>query len=226
MSTMVNDEELEELLQAEGPNLPAQLPGGGLTGHRPVVPVQVQRDRREAVSAMLSQGVSRDKIYQVMGAATRPDGAPGFQMTEDGVRALIAEVFQMWSEEDAEDRPNLKAAAIRRIKRNITAAKSKGAWTAVAQLERTLMMIEGTSSPIEVNVNGSLKISTAVAHVLNIQSEDQIRALVEEERALTAGHHVQPVTRSHRAHVVETVGEVVEEVVEDELAEFLDDESE
>ena len=202
---------LEELLESKDlENVPAKLPGTGLGGPRPIVPVAEQRQRRETLAQMLSQGVSRDKIFEVMGTVTRPDGTPGFNMTQDAVQNLVQEVYQTWSEEDAEDRPHKKASAIRRIKRSLIQAKQKNAYTAVAQLERTLMMIEGTAEPIEVNVNGLDRVSGALIQVLNIQTPEQLADLVEEQKAFLKTHGKQPVLPTH--HIIDVEGEDADEL--------------
>lgn len=211
---LLDDQAVEQLLDAPPePNKPAKL--RGMTGPRPVVSTAEQRARREAVASMLSQGVSRDQIFEVMGAKKRPDGSPGFAMTETGVRNLIQEVYETWSAEDAEDRPHLKAHAIRRIKKNIQLARKKGAFTAIAQMERTLMLIEGTSEPIEVRHTGLERLSGAVVQVLNLQSPEQLEELLMEE------------TRSLREHV--TAPELpafIEVPVEQPNTETIDDDDE
>lgn len=180
----LDDDTMKAVLQDTTlPNVPAQLAGGvGLSGTRVVVPVAEQRDRRETLSQLISGGISRDRIMQTMTAATRPDGSPGFKMTESGVDALINEVYQSWREEDAAGRPHKKSGAIRRIKRTIARATAKGAFTAVGQLERTLMMIEGTAEPLKVEVSGVDKVSVALVHVLNVQSPEELDELVAEGR--------------------------------------------
>lgn len=171
-------------------NVPAQLPGGGLSGTRPVVSVAEQRDRRETLSQLLSAGISKDRILQTMTAATKPDGSKGFAMTESAVEELTAEVYQSWRDEDATGRPHKKAAATRRIKRTLARATAKGAFTAAAQLERTLMMIEGTAEPLKVEVSGVEKVSNALIQVLNVQSPEQLDELVAEGRQLLKEHGV------------------------------------
>ncbi len=170
------------------PNTPAQLPGGGLSGTRPVVPEAEQRDRRETLSQLLSTGISKDRILQTMTSVTKPDGSPGFGMTARAIEELISEVYQSWRDEDAAGRPHKKAAATRRIKRTIARANAKGAFTAAAQLERTLMMIEGTAEPLKVEVSGVDKVSLALVQVLNIQSPEQLDELVAEGRAHLKEH--------------------------------------
>lgn len=184
------DEALEAVLADTSlVNQPAAIPGGGgLSGPREVVPIAEQRDRRESLANLLSAGVSRDVMMKTMTGATKPDGSPGFGMTEGAVKQLIAEVYQTWREEDAEDRPHKKSAAVRRIKRTITRAVAKSAFTAVANLERTLMMIEGTAEPLKVEVSGVENVSVALLRVLNVQSPEQLEELVAGERAFLKDH--------------------------------------
>lgn len=169
-------------------NTPAQLQGGGLSGTRAVISVTEQRDRRETLSQLLSTGLSKDRILQTMTAGTKPDGTPGFAMTPGAVNELIGEVYQSWRDEDADGRPHKKAAATRRIKRTIARANAKGAFTASAQLERTLMMIEGTAEPLKVEVSGVEKVSAALIQVLNVQTPEALDALVADGRQHLRDH--------------------------------------
>jgi len=185
----LDDEALEAVLgDTSLANAPARLPGNGLSGHRPIVPVAEQRDRRETLSQLLSAGISKDRILQTMMSPTKPDGTPGFSMTERAVEELIGEVYQTWRDEDAAGRPHKKAAATRRIKRTIARATAKGAYTAAAQLERTLMMIEGTAEPLKVEVTGVEAVSSALVQVLNVQSPEQLDELVAEGRKHLKAH--------------------------------------
>ncbi len=187
----LDDEALESLLRdATLENTPAQMRGAGLTGPRVVVSEAEQRDRRETLAQLLAAGMSRDFMIKTMTATTKPDGSPGFGMTKEAVTLLVAEVYQTWREEDTEDRPHKKAGAVRRIKRNIARAAAKNNYAAVAQLERTLMMIEGTAEPIEVNVNGLERVSVAVQKVLNVQTADALDELIAEEKKYIEAHGV------------------------------------
>lgn len=179
----LDEKSLEGLLADDSlENVPAKMRGAGLTGPRAIVSVAEQRDRRETLSQLLAAGMSRDFITKRMGIVTNPDGTPGFAMTPDAVTLLVGEVYETWAEEDVEDRPHVKAAAVRRIKRAIARASAKHNYAAVAQLERTLSMIEGTAEPIEIKVSGMERVSIAIQQVLNVQSPEALKALADEGR--------------------------------------------
>lgn len=190
----ISEEELQATMADTSlVNVPSRLAGRGLTGPRPVISRAEQRERRETMARMLAAGASNDAQEKAMAAATKPDGTPGFKMTARAVKYLRDEVYAQWREQDAERAPHTKAAATRRIKRDIARASAKHSYSAVAQMERNLMMIEGTAEPIKVEVSGLERVSVAVQQVLNVQSPEALLALVAEEEAHIATHGKAPL---------------------------------
>lgn len=178
----MDDKELEQLLNTKGPNKPKRIKNTRNRGSSKFVPEIERRKRREVVSRLLASGASNDTIYEIMGRQINEDKTPGFNMSEVAVRSLIQEVYKEWQEEDSERSSQNKSAAQRRILNHITRAKQRNAWTAVANLEKVLMHIQGTSEPIEVNLGFDVRVTDAVHRVLAEEDPKRIREMIEGER--------------------------------------------
>lgn len=189
----MDDQKLDELLKSDAPNKPVKTPKLTAPEKPRFVPVIERRRRREALSRLLASGMSNDAIFELMGKEVNDDGSPGFNMTEDSVKHLISEVYAEWQEEDAERKPQTKAAAERRILRHIVQAKRDKAWTAVSTLEKVLMQIQGTAEPIEFSSTTDSRINEAILHILGEEDPRKIRELIESERVTLKGESDKPI---------------------------------
>lgn len=177
----LSEEEVDAALAEGGDNVPKTVDGKVNTQPR-VMPEQA-RERREILSQLLQAGVSPDMIAQAM--------AEKFGMDEAAVKRLSTEIRQRWLEEDDEDRPYARSATIRRLKKQISEARAKGAYTAAAMYEKTLAGIEGTANPVELHIKGDIRVSQAVRAVIGEMDETEFMDLVNEEsgRFIEADYH-------------------------------------
>lgn len=169
----MTEAELQALDDPDAPNTPAALPNhpGSI---EPVSEIE-QRQRREAMTAMLAQGVSRDAITITFGTK--------FGMTERGVRALIEEVRAMWDDEDADAARYYKSGQLRRMHRHIQEAAKDRKWTAVANLEKVFADVAGTNTKEEEQpIDVDSRLNDALLSVLGAKDTQQVRILVERER--------------------------------------------
>jgi len=201
----LDEKAISDALESDEPNRPARLAMSGTTGPRDLVPRHIQRRRREAMSSLLAAPTSIDGIIEIMSAEKTADGSPGFAMTEAGVRKLIREVYATWQEDDAESAQHYKAAAIRRLARHVQQAKTKGAWTAVAMMEKTLMDIQGTAEPIEVNLTGEVRLNHSLMSVIGETDPVDVRRMIDAERARIQAESPSVVN----VPIVDAVGETV-----------------
>ena len=170
----MTEAELQALDDPEAPNLPEAMPGH--QGSK-LVPEAERRQRREAMTAMLAQGVSRDAIFTTFMAR--------FNMTEAAVKQLMTDVRAMWDDEDAEAARYAKGAARRRLHRHIQEAAKDRKWTAVANLEGVLADVEGTNVKDEdLPVDVDARLSEALLAVLNATDTKEVRVMIERERML------------------------------------------
>lgn len=188
---VIDNETLTAALASEEPNAPARPTGLGKPGdgNRRYIPPEEARQRRKIMSTLLEQGASFDTIVEILSAATpnKERGIPGFGMTVNQIRNLRREVYAQWQEEDAEAKPHYKAAAMRRINRQITKAGAAGAHGAVAQLENTLSKIQGTGEAIEVNVGVGFRVTRSLIEVLGEEAEKdpaKLREMIDEQRRI------------------------------------------
>lgn len=186
---MLSDEQVDKLLSTDEPGKLTNLDGSARIRER-TTPEQAAQ-RREAVSKMLMAGHSLDRIVEVMSRKTmvvkRPDGTSeqiaGFGLEHRTTLALINEVRRRWQDEEEEEAPYRRMAAIRRNKAHIEKAAAKGQYGAVAALEANLTKMEGTAEPIRVEVsNVGREMDEALMHVLGEMDPDQFRELVASER--------------------------------------------
>jgi hypothetical protein len=189
----VSKAELDELLSDDSaPNepLPIAAGGDGAGGRKPRVhvPEREMRQRREAVANLLVSGYSRDRILEVMTQATVRDEKgkerPGFGLTEREVDRLISNVRAEWDEETTELKRYAKDAAVRRILRHINEARNTKAYGAIANLEKVLMLIQGTAEPLEVQVPVDSRVTDALLRILGEKDPLLVREMIERERAI------------------------------------------
>lgn len=184
-------EELDALLSDDSlPNRPEKLPGtaGGSGSTQKIKRDGEFRRMREALASLMVSGYSRDRIVELMGKKEIADGKggvhPGYGLTEANVDRLIRQVQSEWDEEDAERKRYAKAMAERRILREISEARTDKSHTALANLEKVLMMIQGTAEPLEVSVPTDGRISEALLRLLGEADPALVRELIERERAI------------------------------------------
>lgn len=173
MVDTMTEAELAELDDPAAPNVPARMPGH--QGPQAIVTVDVQRDRRAAMSSLMSQGVSTDGLLSAFSS--------NFGMTESATRALITEVRAMWDDDDAEAARYARGAAKRRLHRHIQSASKDRKWTAVANLEGVLASVEGTDvqeedKPIDTNA----RLTEALLGLLGETDTKDVRIMIEKER--------------------------------------------
>ena len=160
-------------MTADEPNVPAQL-GAAHVGTKAYVGVEQRRIRRNAMSTALSNGVSNDELYATFDKL--------YGMTEIAVNNLRAETLAIWDDEAADQVRYAKPAAKKRLRKHIIKASSDGSWTAVANLEKVLMDIEGTADVQEAAQSGESRLTEAVLSLLGQTDEKDMRILIERER--------------------------------------------
>lgn len=180
----LDESQVDQILASDAPNIPTRPDGSPAT--QVYVSPEMALRHREAISILLSTGVSVDSIIDNMGRATikGADGQPrpGFGLSKARVVSLISEVRQIWEQEDAEGEAHRTAAARRRHLSHIRKAEAKGAFNAVAMLESNLIKIEGTATPITVTVTHEARLNDATMAALGQADESEIRKLVDEGR--------------------------------------------
>lgn len=177
-----------------GPNVSGAGTSGGVRPN--TVNASESRRRREAMSRLLAAGASTDLIIETFTKVVMDDGSPGFNMLEGSITRLMDECRSAWGDEDRERAKYVKSAAVRRHHRHIAAASKKGAFSAVAMLEKNLAQIEGTMVH-RVEIGGDARITDMLMRVLGeVDPEDAKRMIAEEARlsemprALPAGQQV------------------------------------
>jgi len=156
------------------PNVPQRLPGHA--GSKPRLSTVDARERRALMSAALSNGISRDAILQQF--------SNKYKMSDHSIGVLMADVRAMWDDEDAEAARYEKGAAKRRLNGHIREAVKDRKWTAVANLEKTLSDIQGTSiNEEEKPADVDARLSEAVLAVLGAADTKDVRIMIERQRA-------------------------------------------
>jgi hypothetical protein len=123
------------------------------------------------LSALLAAAVPREQVEQQM--------AVQFGMTAYAVNKLTQEVLKSWGDDEAEQKPHYKRAAIKRIIGHIAAARAAKQYSAVSSLERLLAQIQGTMEPIEIHVNLDATVRESVLHVVAEMTPERLRAMAE-----------------------------------------------
>lgn len=143
-----------------------------------VVSVLDRRERMTAIEQLMIAGVSMSRIEDMM--------RDKFSMARGKVRVYVDAVRARWAEEDAANRPAMKAQAIRRCLGHIAEARRDKNWAAVAQLEKHLSDLQGTKEPVEVNLNIDATITEAALHVVANLTPERRAALIAQQRELRA----------------------------------------
>lgn len=146
------------------------------------------RRARDAVSKMLMAGVSDETIYEVMAEATLTNGQRGFKYSRAQTKELVYAVFAQWAQEDEERRPYFRAMAQRRIHDHITKAATDGKWTAVANMEKVLGMVQGTLEEVGTIGGGTSgdRWTDAALKKLTKLAPEEYRELIENQRRILA----------------------------------------
>lgn len=196
---LLDEEEVERVLNAtDEPNAPLAIPGvKGLGGSKPHVSSTEARKRRTYMSYMLASGVAMDKVHEECQRL--------YGFTEEKTRELIKEVRAQWDEEDGEAGRYAKHAARRRILGAIRVATKEKKWHAVANLEKTLAEVEGTSIPVEEKTEPvDARLTEAIMAELGAQDEKSVRLLIQRERTYV---ELSASARDAGAVIVTTEGE-------------------
>lgn len=141
-----------------------------------VVTVEERRARTEVIERLLIAGVSMTRIEDTC--------KERFSMSAGKVRQYIEQVRARWAEEERQQRPHNKAAAIRRVLGHIAKAASDKNWAAVAQLEKHLADLQGTKEALEVHLNIDATVTEAALHVVANLTPERRAALIGEQRRL------------------------------------------
>lgn len=187
----MNDKDLEELLADEtASNEPAAMKAR--TEAFKKFDEQDAKLRKEAVANMLVNGAPRDQIVRLMGKSqiVAADGntvQPGFAMTAREVDLAIKAIRAEWEEEEADFRRYAKAVTQRRLLAEINEARRDKSHNAVANLEKVLMMVQGTAEPLEVQTPTDNRVTDAILRILSESDPVKVRVLIEKERSLTNG---------------------------------------
>lgn len=186
----MNEYDIERLLEFDvGPNEPKPIVGGGGTGGTQSVTrldEVATRRRRKFIADLLINGADRHRIIEVATIEqhdknNRP--IPGFPMTEREVDSAIRQIQIEWEEEEADDKRFAKPKAIRRILLEIDEARKDGSFSAVAQLEKVLMSMQGTAEPLEINQQVDNRVTDALLTIMGEMDKARLRLLVDQERA-------------------------------------------
>lgn len=203
----LTEKEIAEALDSAEPNEPLAIAGmPGTTGRHSG---KRKRDRDEQLilmSRLLAQGLPFDQICLFF-------EGPKYQLTEARCRKLRSEVRARWAEEDKEGAPWRKGAAERRILEGIRIASKEKQFSAVAQLEKTLMDVQGTSAELAGLGQGGDggKLGTAMLNMLAEWQMDpaRFRLLVETERVRFVAELKNP-SESERSLSESTGAQVVD----------------
>lgn len=148
-------------------------------GQRPFTRFQVDNQMR-AVEQLLTSLASPSQIETICRQEHR--------IGKRRVQTLIKRVFARWNEEDAQNRPAWKSAAMRRLNRWIIAASGRqdtsGNWIAkpdfptLARMETLLADIQGTREPVKISVD--VRVSAACMSVIAGLSAEQVDKYLDE----------------------------------------------
>lgn len=153
----------------------------GKRKNRPADPTLALK-RRQLLGQLLANGLAEEDIVVV---CLDPKHELGFKRRGQVLHELTV-VKHAWAKADQDAAPRLKAMATRRILDHIAKARSKGAWAAVATLERTLADIQGTKAPIRVEVDVTEAQRVALAGALAAMPIDRVLELAQLRRELRA----------------------------------------
>lgn len=143
------------------------------------------RRKSKVIAQLLKTGYSDDEIFDFVSSKTMPNGQRGLALTRAEMREEVYKVYAQWAQEDSERAPYHKSMATRRILEHIRKASRDEKWTAVANMEKVLGMIQGTledpSKPSHTVVIGDAWTEAVMNKALSSEPEE-FRRIVEEQR--------------------------------------------
>jgi hypothetical protein len=165
----------EEIVQAQGENLPEKLPGEGLSGSIQKVSPEEARQRKKLLRRLIQTTLSDSEIEHTMHKA--------FGVNRRYVVELQREIFAEWAES---------------IIRNMKNMEDDKAWAAYTNAEKILAMIEGNLEPTEINIPANDRLGEALLAVLGQQDPAKARALIDNGRVLYEKGNIQVLGRSEK----------------------------
>ena len=140
------------------------------------------RRRQVFVAQLLRSGYSDDEIFELVKAKFAKSGVRGFDMDRTQLREAIYKVYASWAQEDEDRAPYVKTMAVRRLYKHIQDASRDEKWSAVANMEKVLAMIQGTiEEPDKRLPQGDRWADLAVAKAAQMDPE-KFREIVENQR--------------------------------------------
>lgn len=144
---------------------------------RSETPHLVAHGRRRVVLAMMLSGMPCSDIVRTCKST--------YLMTPTQTRFFVNEFRRQFREESEEASAYARAEAITRIRRDLAqmrANQSKRKWSDVRGHERFLAMLEGTLTPVRVQVlDANETVRDALVQVLGSMSEDDLEEFVKGE---------------------------------------------
>lgn len=170
------EDKVDELLALEGPDEIDRVEGVKSVGGGEIEKLSPKeiRTRQQTLSRLMHTGLSDDEIYEQL-------EAEGWELTHARFKQLKEKLFAKWSAEDNERAPALKGAARRRIYQHIKAAGALGQYNAVAGLEKTLSLIEGTAVDENTAEPASARQINAIVMIMGDLSPEKAMELVASE---------------------------------------------
>jgi len=168
-----------------------------------VSPDEVQA-RRKALAWLMSENYGREECIALMQSK--------FVMQRPDVVRLFPIIAREWQDDEADQRPRYKQAALVRL-RKIAAIASEGKELPVlVQVERLRSDIEGTRAPIQVKVDVTSEIRNALTLTIAQLESSVIARLIKEGREICAraGWQVPVLGESVEPQVFDVVSEDVE----------------
>lgn len=165
-------------------NKPEKLRGQGLSG--PIehhVSIPEARKRMRVMEECVITNYSNIDITNLM--------EQKFGMTETQTRSLMFKCLNHLSQEGKERRPYFRDMARRRIHGYLRGAREDKKWGDIANLEKVLADIEGTKIEETNNLSPTeQRYSEALKRVLNEADPEEITAIIERERTISANGDV------------------------------------
>ncbi len=159
-------------------NEPACIPGTAYSGPRQAITKAESRQRVVIMERLLASGKTDTAIEAVMDKEFQMDGA--------AVKRCRETVYQKWAAEAADRAPHLKTAARHRLYEALEGAKRDRSWAAVANLEKVLSGIEGTTvDPKEAATPTDMRLKESLVHMLNESDPNWIVEVIERERSIS-----------------------------------------
>jgi hypothetical protein len=161
-------------------NGPEKIPGTIYRGSSAHISKAESKQRIVIMERLLASGQSDAAIEEVM--------EKKFGINEKACRRYRQRVYEKWASEDAERGAHLKTAARRRIYDHLEGARRAKQWSAVANLEKILSGIEGTTiDPKEATTPTEVRIREATLSILNEADPNWVVEIIEREMKISGG---------------------------------------